>query len=121
MSSSTDTLRGVVDNRRERWRIHFGLLLAELICVPAFLFEITRAAGGNTLSWAYVFEWPLFGGYAVYMWRQLLRQENGERFRRQRDVPDDPTADARLAEWNDYLSRVHGRDDERAKDAFESR
>ena len=58
-------------------RINLGLVLAELICLPAFVFEITRALDGNTLSWAYVFEWPLLGGYAVYMWHKLRQDERG--------------------------------------------
>ncbi len=29
---------------------------------------------GNTLSWAYVFEWPIFAGYAVYMWWKLIHE-----------------------------------------------
>ena len=35
-----------------------------LIVVPAFLalclWQVSRALGGNSLSWAYVFEWPIF-------------------------------------------------------------
>jgi len=82
-----------------------GLLLAELICIPAFIFELFRALGGNELSWAYVFEWPLLGGYAVYMWRKMLKEERGEAKPRPPDRPvvDDP----RLAEWNAYLASVH--------------
>jgi hypothetical protein len=34
--------------------------------------QVTRALSGNTLSWAYVFEWPIFGGYAVFMWWKLI-------------------------------------------------
>jgi hypothetical protein len=49
-----------------------------LIVVPAFLalcvWQITRALGGNSLSWAYVFEWPIFAGYAVYMWWRFLHE-----------------------------------------------
>jgi len=60
------------------FRINVGLFLAELICVPAFIFEMKRALGGNTLSWAYVFEWPLLGLYAVYMWHKLLQEERGD-------------------------------------------
>jgi hypothetical protein len=49
-----------------------------LVVVPAFaamcVWQITRALGGNELSWAYVFEWPLFAGYAVYMWWRLLHE-----------------------------------------------
>jgi len=50
-----------------------------LIVVPAFLalclWQISRALSGNTLSWAYVFEWPLFAGYAVYMWWRFVHEE----------------------------------------------
>ena len=31
-----------------------------------------RALGGNSFSWVYVFEWPIFAGFAVYMWWNLL-------------------------------------------------
>ena len=92
---------------RAEWRIHLGLICAEAICVPAFIFEFTRATGGNNLSWAYVFEWPLFGGYAIYMWRQLLRQERGQVRIPRRNQPDGHDTDAKLAQWNEYLTRVH--------------
>ena len=49
-----------------------------LIVVPAFLalcfWQLSRALGGNTLSWAYVFEWPLFAAYAVYMWWRFVHE-----------------------------------------------
>jgi hypothetical protein len=80
-----------------------------LICVPAFVFETYRAVGGNTLSWAYVFEWPILGGYAVFMWRRLLREVSGE----QRSVePDDLSPDEleALDKWNEYLREVHKAD-----------
>lgn len=47
-----------------------------LVLLPAFAFltkwQLSRALGGNTLSWAYTFEWPLFAGYAVYVWWSLV-------------------------------------------------
>lgn len=36
--------------------------------------QVTRAVSGNSLSWAYVFEWPLFAGYVVYMWWRLTHE-----------------------------------------------
>ncbi len=49
-----------------------------LVVVPGFMalcvWQITRALGGNSLSWAYVFEWPLFAAYAVYMWWRLVHE-----------------------------------------------
>lgn len=86
------------------FRINLGLFLAELICVPAFIFEVRRALGGNTLSWAYVFEWPLLSAYAVYMWHKLRQDERGEGSSR-RVVFDDE--DPALDEWNAYLASIH--------------
>jgi hypothetical protein len=84
------------------------LFLAELICIPAFVFELSRALGGNTLSWAYVVEWPLLGGYAIYMWRKMLREEKGLEARPAptQEQQDDPE----LKAWNDYLASVHRSD-----------
>jgi hypothetical protein len=36
--------------------------------------QVTRALSGNSLSWAYVFEWPLFAGYVLYMWWRLSHE-----------------------------------------------
>jgi hypothetical protein len=92
---------------KNTFRINFGLFLAELICIPAFIFEVKRALGGNTLSWAYVFEWPLLGLYAVYMWHKLLQDERGEGPARPVVFDtDDPELDA----WNAYLATVHQSD-----------
>jgi hypothetical protein len=94
----------MVAETKNTFRIYFGLILAELICIPAFIFELMRAIGGNTLSWAYVFEWPLLGLYAVYMWHKLLQDERGEGPRRPVVIDqDDPELDA----WNAYLASVH--------------
>ena len=92
---------------KNAFRIHFGLFLAELICIPAFFFELSRALSGNTLSWAYVVEWPFLAVYAVYMWRKMLREERGLDVRPPADtsLADDPDLQA----WNDYLAKVHQR------------
>lgn len=82
---------------------HLGLVIAEAICISAFVLEISRALSGNTLSWAYVFEWPILGGYAVFMWRKLLHDDQPTTS----PFDDDAYEDARLAAYNDYLARVH--------------
>ncbi len=110
-----------MSSRRESatW-IHVGLVVAELICIPAFLFELKRALSGNELSWAYVFEWPLLGGYAVYVWRKLLRELHDEQATAaaaERGEPDPVAAERRRLEdadpelkaWNDYLAKVHAK------------
>jgi len=80
--------------------------LAETICVLGLTVEYLRARSGNTLSWAYVFEWPFFAGYAVYMWRKLLRAEAGEPARSDHLTPD--VMDPALETYNEYLRSVHG-------------
>lgn len=87
--------------------------LAEAICLSAFAVELTRALSGNALSWAYVFEWPIFAGYALYVWRRLVTEERTELAARDHGLegppppvaPDDPA----LAAYNAYLEGVHGR------------
>jgi len=59
-----------------------------LVLLPAFAWltwwQYTRASAGNTLSWAYVFLWPAFAGYAIYTWWNLIldqvaRQQGADR------------------------------------------
>jgi hypothetical protein len=49
-----------------------------LVVVPGFMalciWQLSRALGGNELSWAYVFEWPFFAAYAVYMWWRFVHE-----------------------------------------------
>ncbi|HWG02314.1 MAG TPA: hypothetical protein VG164_10790, partial [Trebonia sp.] len=37
--------------------------------------QFRRAMGGNGLSWAYTFEWPLFAVFAVVFWARTIRDE----------------------------------------------
>jgi hypothetical protein len=53
-------------------RLHLTLAAGLALCIGAFCFEIIRALGGNTLSWVYVFEWPFFAGFGIYMWWKLF-------------------------------------------------
>lgn len=93
--------------------IHLGLVLAEVICASAFYVEIRRALDGNRLSWAYVFEWPIFAAYGIYVWKKLLSDE------RRPPPSETPTAsrstvaaktDESLDAYNDFLRRVHHRE-----------
>jgi hypothetical protein len=88
--------------------------------------QLHRALAGNSLSWAYTFEWPLFSGFAVVFWAKTIRDE----FRiRRGDGPDsgaaepdvlpagvgiqqvqqpaDDADDAELARYNRYLARLN--------------
>ena len=106
-----------------------------LVVVPAFMalcvWQITRALGGNSLSWAYVFEWPIFAGYAVYMWWRFVHEaaedmqppahpaghgtpakaETGaEGEVRPAQGSDEQGQDADLAAYNAYLAQLAERD-----------
>src|SRR5580693_706486 len=37
--------------------------------------QLHRAIGGNGLSWAYTFEWPLFAGFGAVFWARTVRDE----------------------------------------------
>jgi len=91
-------------------RIHLGLIFGEILCISAFLFEISRALGGNELSWAYVVEWPLLAVYCVHMWRRLLQDERGipRKSSAKNSLSQEP--DPELDAWNEYLAKVHGQD-----------
>jgi hypothetical protein len=102
-----------------------------LVVVPSFLalcfWQINRALGGNSLSWAYVFEWPIFAAYAVYMWWRFVHEaaRDGSPDAAAADDPGGPTAtavpphadaaraaeeDAELAAYNDYLAQLAEQD-----------
>lgn len=50
-----------------------------LVLVLAFLglgwWQFSRATGGNTLSWGYTFEWPVFAAFVVFLWFREVQQE----------------------------------------------
>ena len=54
-----------------------------IVLVAGFLalgwWQLTRAAGGNTLSWGYTFEWPLFAGFVVFLWVREVQLERRPR------------------------------------------
>ncbi|MCZ7435795.1 hypothetical protein O7598_05255 [Micromonospora sp. WMMC241] len=60
--------------------------VAMVVLVVGFLglgwWQVTRAAGGNALSFGYAIEWPVFAGFVVFVWwrevRQALRAERGQ-------------------------------------------
>jgi DNA-binding transcriptional regulator of glucitol operon len=37
--------------------------------------QYTRAAGGNTLSWGYMFQWPLFALFVGFLWVREIQHE----------------------------------------------
>lgn len=89
----------------EAMKTHFTLFVGLALCVAAFWFELGRAEGGNELSWAYVFEWPLLAIFAVYMWWKLLHP--GFTIRRARAKPAlAPEYQGMLLAWQDEVRKL---------------
>jgi len=49
-----------------------------LVLVAGFLalgwWQFSRATGGNSLSWGYTFEWPVFAAFVVFIWFREVQQ-----------------------------------------------
>jgi DNA-binding transcriptional regulator of glucitol operon len=98
---------------RSRWSSGRALTLhlTVLVVVSAFAllarWQVHRALSGNTLSWAYAFEWPFFALYAIYMWWKLLHDtEENER----RPAPQSAEEAAALEEYNRWLAGLNQSD-----------
>ena len=94
-----------------------------IVIVPAFMalciWQLRRALSGNDLSWAYVFEWPFFAGYAVYMWWRFVHDVTPE----PGSAGHAPVASARgpepeneeLAAYNRYLGALAEEDERKQR------
>jgi hypothetical protein len=124
----------------QRWFSRRALTLhaVVIVLIPAFLaaciWQVNRALGGNGLSWAYVFEWPFFALYAVYLWWKLIHDiplddktspvvnDGSLQTKIDTEAPT-PTAvalpeaaddeDGELAAYNRYLSELDAQGDQR--------
>jgi hypothetical protein len=92
-----------------------------IVIVPTFaalcVWQVNRALAGNDLSWAYVFEWPFFAGYAVYMWWRFVHEAppdpvrpSPERSNAPNPTSDPGADDADLAAYNQYLADLAAQD-----------
>ena len=54
---------------------HVFVILSVLVMLWLGNWQLHRAESGNSLSWAYTFEWPLFAIFAVVFWVKTIRDE----------------------------------------------
>jgi hypothetical protein len=119
-----------------RWLCwHVFVILSVLGMLWLGSWQLHRAESGNSLSWAYTFEWPLFAIFAVVFWVKTIRDEvrppaqPRDAFALPGGIPVPPSAarsaagggqepaedDEELAPYNAYLARLtkevsgHGR------------
>jgi hypothetical protein len=114
---------------------HAFVILSVLVMLWLGSWQLHRAESGNSLSWAYTFEWPLFAIFAVVFWFKTIRDEvrppaqRSDAFTLPGGIPAPPPAapgaagdgeepakdDEELAPYNAYLARLtkeisgHGR------------
>jgi hypothetical protein len=110
-------------------RTHITAIIVVPACLALGWWQVTRALDGNTLSWAYVFEWPIFAGYAVFMWWKLTHDPETSAPAGREDQgtphgdgaapddrsevltgapsPQDEAEDEELASYNRYLAALH--------------
>ncbi|MGX6602259.1 hypothetical protein ACWKSP_09025 [Micromonosporaceae bacterium Da 78-11] len=58
-------------------------------CLGLGWWQFSRAVGGNSLSWGYTFEWPVFAGFVIFLWFREVQL-----FRRQSRPPEPSTDQA---------------------------
>ena len=122
--------RFVVAPRWVAWHLFVVAAVAGMLWLGDW--QLHRALSGNSLSWAYTFEWPFFAILAVVFWAKTLRDEvhppaapakeavplppgalpaaGGESFAAAPGAgAEDPATeeDAELAAYNAYLTRLH--------------
>lgn len=102
--------------RRSTVALHLVGAVAVPVCLVAAAIELRRAEGGNTLSWAYVVEWPLIAGYGIYLWVRLAAERRAGAAPRPPapDAPgdaahEDPVADPGLLAWQAYVTDFESR------------
>jgi hypothetical protein len=97
--------------------------------------QFQRAEGGNALSWAYTFEWPIFAAFGLVFWAKTILDEARPKkapgdagappapdaaaglpqtaLRRAGQPPDEAAGedddDPELDEYNAYLARLNSR------------
>jgi len=88
---------------------HVALAILVPACAALCDWQVHRALSGNSLSWAYVFEWPFFACYGTYMWWRLVHDQMPSR--RARPGPRtaveraDPAGEE-MAAYNAYLAEL---------------
>ncbi len=61
---------------RPKWLGWHALMVVSVLGMLALGdWQFHRAESGNSLSWAYTFEWPIFAGFAIVFWAKTIKDE----------------------------------------------
>ena len=117
----------------QRWKdiltLHLPLVIVLAFCTYATINQYGRAQGGVQRSWAYTFQWPIIGLFAIVVWNRYRKHGNltrwfTDRYRsrveafraeaeagEQAEVAPDPDAEAWAAYQEDLRRRESARED----------
>jgi DNA-binding transcriptional regulator of glucitol operon len=65
-------MRRLLTPRWIAWHVLMVVLVAGMLALAAW--QLSRAAGGNMLSWGYTAQWPIFAGFVVFIWAREVRR-----------------------------------------------
>lgn len=64
----------------QRWKdiltLHLPLVLVLALCTYATINQYGRAQEGVERSWAYTFQWPIIGLFAIVVWNRYRKHGN---------------------------------------------
>jgi hypothetical protein len=68
------------------WHLFAVVAVAGMIWLGDW--QLRRALAGNTLSWAYTFEWPIFAIFGVVFWAKTIKDELRPALKGDNQAPD---------------------------------
>lgn len=58
---------------KDLWQLHLPLVVVLAFCAVATIVEFRRAQEGVDRAWAYTFQWPIIGAFAVVVWNRYRK------------------------------------------------
>ena len=114
--------------RRDFWQFHVPLVLVLTLCAVITVIEVRRATEGVWRAWFYMFEWPMIGLFAIWIWyryrhegsvtrgftdrwRDRVRQYEAEADAAEAAAAEQGSrqGDPELAAWQDYVDDLQRR------------
>lgn len=75
---------------------HLLALVLTVGCLLLGWWQFSRAADGNSISWGYMFQWPVFGGFVVFIWWREIQLARGKAAGEPPATPEEPTPVSRV-------------------------
>lgn len=113
----------------QRWKdiltLHVPLVIVLAFCAYATINQYGRAQEGVQRSWAYTFQWPIIGAFAVVIWNRYRKHGNLTRwftdryrnrvdaFRAEAEAEAQDEADPDARAWAAYQEDLRRREAER--------